>query len=277
MFETTTDIKKVGNIVTLYGIGGIGKTTTLAQAVKEAGEKGIFIPIGEDGLSTLQRDVTRFDLTGVNRLPDPIMEWDNEKKGGFVQVMKHLLTDGGGYETISIDSISMILPSLEDYCFDKYFLKDPEAHGKNMTEDKLRNKAYGFGKSQLIAFMSNEWSKFLLSIKMLRDRGKNIFISSHSKISKAKAPDQDLEYDIVTLSMPKTKNEDLATELYNTSDFFLYGKKDIKKVTGDRGDKAIGGKNRVYVTEGDAVVSAKSRGTMPEEIEANYETIKKYL
>jgi hypothetical protein len=268
-FNPTTVEKKIGSLGIFYGVAGIGKSTTIATAVKEAGDKGIFISCGEDGLSPLQQ-AKDSELKGVQKLPDVIKDWDT-----FIGSIRWVAQQD--YDVVAFDSVSMLMKNLEDYCFDKYYVKDAKAHGQNKSVTDLRKKAYGFAKSELISYMSKEWETFVTGVQYLREKGVMVLISSHTALKKAKIVDQDLEYDYADLDMPQTKHTSLGTMLTDVADLVLYGKRDITVFKGDKKNVAGGSNDRVYCTQESPMFKAKNRYNMPEEISADWQSIKKYL
>jgi cell division protein FtsI/penicillin-binding protein 2 len=109
MFNPTKEIKKVGTVAVLYGEGGCGKTTVIASAIKES-DNGIFVSIGENGLSPLQKDSSVFDLTDVTTLGKTITKWSDPEEGGFIEALRWLATSD--YTDIALDSVTLIESSL---------------------------------------------------------------------------------------------------------------------------------------------------------------------
>jgi hypothetical protein len=268
-FNPTVSEKKIGSIGVFYGLAGIGKTTTIATAVKEVGDKGLFVSCGEDGLSPLQQN-DKSELKGLQRLPETIKDW-----GTMMEAVRWIAKQE--YEVVAFDSISLLMKNLEDYCFEKYYVQDAQAHGQNKTVTDLRKKAYGFAKSELIAYMSKEWDSFITAVQYLREKGVTVLISSHTALKKAKIVTEDLEYDYGDLDMPQTKHVSLGTALTDIADFVLYGKRDVTVFKGEKKNVAGGSNDRVYCTQESPMFKAKNRYDMNEEIPASWEEIKKYL
>jgi hypothetical protein len=269
-FKPTTEEKEVGSIGVIYGTAGIGKTTTIATAVKEAGVKGVFISCGEDGLSPLQQ-AKDSKLKGVQRIPHIIKSWPD-----LVEAVRWVAKES--YEVVAFDSVSLIMNSLEEYCFDKYFTKDPTSHGNSMTPLALKNKAYGFAKSGLIPFMADEWKTFIDGVQYLSEVKKmKVLISSHTALKKAKIVTEELEYDFGDLDMPQTKHVHLSDMLTDISDYVLYGKRDVSVFKGKTKNSAGGSNDRVFCTQESPMYKAKNRYGMEEEIPAEWPEIKKYL
>lgn len=283
-FSVSKEKKEIGKITVIYGEGGLGKSSIIGQAVLEAGDKGLIVSVGEDGITPLKDGESFADLSGVNHLDTVVKKWRATPKqikegvevDGVIELMRWIAKQD--FKVVAFDSLSMIMPALEQYCFQAYYLDDPSAHGKQTkTEEELRSKAYGFGKSDLLAYMNKEWNMFISSLQYLRDKGVNVFITSHTATKKGRIITEDLEFDFAFLDLPNNKNYDLGQTLFNCSDLFLYGRRDIVVANNNGRGKAIGGKERVLVTESDAVIRAKARANMPEEIPATWESLKKYI
>ncbi len=287
MFTTSTETKPIGKIAVIYGEGGIGKSSIIGSAIKDAGDNGLLVSVGEDGITPLKNNSVHVDLSGVNHLDGVISKWattpkqsakkDGEKVNGLMELMFWLAKQS--YTDVAFDSLSMIMEALEEYCFQVYYLDDPTSHGQaGGSREQLWAKANGFGKSELIGYMSKEWKRFLAGIQYLRSKNINVYISSHTATKKGRLITEDLEFDYAALNMPSNKNYDLSTDLFNCSDIFLYGKTDTIVAKGKNGKgRGLGGEGRVLVSKSDAVIKAKARVNMPDEIEASWTELKKYI
>lgn len=306
MFTVSKERKTIGKIVVLNAEGGVGKTSVMGQAVLEAGDKGVILSCGEDGITSLKNDKQFADLSGINHVTDVLERWaitprERAKykaaldlfkegkgeepvipEGGLMDAMKWL--KGQSFTTIGLDSITCLMPALRQYCMQVYYYDQPAIHGKGAgangvkTRDELDLKANGFGGSELIGYMAKEWEKFLEGIKMLRDSGTTVFITTHRATKKGRIVGEENEYDYNFVKMEVNKNHDLGGDLFDISDAFLYGKFDTQIASGKGGKgRAIGGENRVFVTEGNSTIKAKNRCAMPTEIEATWECLKEYL
>ncbi len=279
MFDVTTKDRKTGLLTVIYGVGGTHKTTTIAEAIKNS-EKGVFVSVGENGLSPLQSNNAYCDLSGITTLGKTIGLWDKEVLGdgttkgedGLLPLLRHLAKQD--YKDIAIDSLTMIAPELEEYCFRKYYVNQ---NTKNKTEDELRATANGFGKSDILAYMAQEWSKFTGALRYLREeKGVNIYITAHTRVTKGRIIDEELEFDMLDLDLPSNKNTSLATPLYNMSDNFFCAMQKTMVLSGKKNTARLDG-DVVFLTKSDAYRKCKSRCQVDSEIPATYESLSKLM
>ena len=279
-FKPTNKDRSTGLMNIIYGAGGTHKSTIIAEAVKQA-PKGIFISVGEDGISPLQREGSYGDLSGITTLGQTVKGWDAEYiddqgtiKGddGILPVLRWLA--GQDYTDIAIDSLTMIAPALEEFCFRKYYVNQNDK-GKSLEE--LRTKANGFGKSDILNFMAQEWSKLLDAFRFLREKGVNIYITAHTRITKGRLIDEELEFDTLDLDLPNNKNVSLSTPLYNMSDNFLCALQETTVLKGNRKNTARLGDEVVLQSSPDAYRKAKSRLSIEDMIPATFSELRKFL
>ena len=284
MFNVTKEVREVGEVLVVYSEPGCGKTTLIAQAIKEAGDRGLFIPIVEDGLSPLQKPNARFDLSDVQNIGVTISNWHNVTDGegnitkhGVVETLRWLCMPEqvDKFDVIALDSLNLISNSLEDYSYQTYFVNNPDNAGKDAKIVKAL--AYGFGKNGLIEHMADEWETVIKALRFLKDKGKKVFISCHRGVRKVKPVDEELEYDTYDIDLPFTKKVSLSNMLIAEADMVVYGKKNVTLAKGKTKTRAIGDDSRILVTQGTPTVAAKFRGNAPEEIAMNWEELKQYL
>ena len=174
-----------------------------------------------------------------------------------------------------LGGLDLISNNLEEYAYQKYFINNPDNHGKDAKIVKAL--AYGFGKNGLIEHMANEWESIIVALRYLKDKGKKIFISCHRGVRKVKPVDEELEYDTYDIDLPFTKKVSLSNMLIAEADMVIYGKKNITLAQGKTKTKAMGDDSRILVTQGTPTVAAKFRGNAPEEVPMSWEELKKYL
>ncbi len=306
MFNPTDKAKEVGTVAMIYSLPGLGKTTLASQIAKE--NNGLFIPVVEDGLSPLQKEGSRFDLSGVMKI-DALKEWDVSAKVAAIQAQLDASEDdavkaklqakidklnstsllsfidwftvqGGAkdFRTIVFDSLNLIMNSLESYCMNKYFYDNPEHTGKS-REDILA-LAYGFGKATLIDHMDTEWKNvFVDFLRKCKENNINVVITTHEQVVKVKLPQQELEYDKYAPDFPYTKKRNLATSLIKEVDIVLFGRVDqtIMKAAKKGGQNKVKGTNRILCSEPAPTYDAKCRANVPETIEFSYEALTNYI
>jgi len=288
MIKPSMEITPVGTVALIYSEPGVGKSTVLAQGVKEAGERGLWISVVEDGLSPLQKSTDLFDLTKVNKMPKPVTKWDYDPEAdekckdkdntmpGLLQVLRYVCTNIADYDIVAIDSLNLIMENLEEYCFQLYFMNNPEYAG--MTDAVKKTMAYGYGSSRLITHMGNEWSKLLVALRYLKEKNVTVLLSNHRMVKKVKMVDQDTDYNSYSPNYPFTNKVDLGEMLVAESDLVLYGKFDIIVAKKDGGKtKAMGGTERVFVTTNTPTVVAKKRVKLADTIPLTWKSLKKAL
>ncbi len=278
MFTPSDETVVAGTVAIVYSAPGMGKSTLLAQAVKEAGDRGIWVSTVEEGLAPLQKDTEFIDLTKVNRVPEPITEWTDKEKGGMLEVLRWLCSPEQleKYDVIAIDSLNLIKASLEEYCFKAYFINNPEHANKNA--DEVKGLAYQFGASNLISHMGNEWEKIVTALRYLKAKNKTVLVSCHQAIRKMNGLNAELDYDAITIDLPYAKKVDLTDMITKEAEFVVYGKKDLVLAQAkNKKTKVIGGDNRILVTQSNPTITAKFRGSAPEEIEFSWKALKEYI
>jgi hypothetical protein len=307
MFNVSNETKKIGKIIVLNAEGGVGKTTVMGQAVLESGEKGLVVSVGEDGVTSLKNSKGFADLSGINHVTSVIKKWgitpneaasykaslasfesgELEKEptmpeGGLMEFMRWIVKEN--YSCIGIDSLTKIMAPLREFCLKKDFYDNASAHGKGSgangykSKAELTSKAEGFGGSEVLTAMAREWEKLLAGLQYLRSNGVDVYITTHRATKKGRIIGEENEYDYNFVKMDTNKNHDLGGDLFDISDAFLYGKFNTVIANGSKGKGiAVGGDERVFVTEGNATIKAKNRFSMPAEIPATWDELKKYL
>lgn len=265
--NTTKKTKKVGAFLLTYAQPGTGKTTLVADAVKEAGDKGLYITCVEDGLSDLQ---SKGELDGVNRYSDIIRTYDDKlnKDGdvvapGLVSIVRGLAKLGMDgelpYTTIGIDSVNLIMESMKDYCFRKYFPLSEYAN----SIDKARGAAFGFGENGITAYMVSDFNSNIINpIMYLKNEcGVNVIMTAHEGKTKVEMKDG-TKYDKVSPAFPSVGKNSMTDMIVSQASSVFYGAFDERVMSDGYKKRAISGSGteRVTYLHGDATFFAKTRG-----------------
>ena len=241
--------------ITLYGVGGIGKTTFAHSAPKP-----IFL-FTEEGQGNLELDCFRL------RENDPVLRSWVE----IVDCIDFLINNDHEYQTVVIDSLDFAEPLLWQHIC--------QIEGKNGIEEC----SGGYGKGYLTAV---DYARALLEkLETLRNQ-KNmaIILIAHSDTRKFNAPDSE-SYDRYELRLQKR----LAAVIHDWSDCLLFANweahvvQDVKP--GSKGtaktdvekNRAVGSGKRVIHTQERPAFWAKNRYNLPLELPLDWITFQNAL
>jgi hypothetical protein len=236
----TTENEKRADCIVIHAIGGVGKTSLLAEAVKTEG--GIFLRVGEDGLSPL-------GLSDVPRYPDVINSWTQ-----LQDVLRDLIVEKHDFKLVAIDSLDMIVPALDEYVVEKFYSGDAD-----------KANAY---KAKYAQYYS-EFQKILKAFEILRSRGITVLVSCHSVIVNHRDPSTEA-FKRWEMNLPGGEKTSLANLLFDFSDYCLFGSFDVT-VKDNRG---VGGDRRVLSTRWTPAFDAKRRYNIPDKILFDWTTFK---
>lgn len=225
--------------LTLYGVGGIGKTTWAAGAPNP-----IFL-FTEEGQGTM--DVARFEI----RAKDPVLRsWEE-----LMECVQWLHGNEHPYETLVIDTIDFAEPLLHKYTAAKW------------AKDGI--EGFGYGKGYTYAV--DEFRILTDWLEVLRnERGMTVILIAHSQHKKFEAPDSE-SYDMYQLRL----HERLGAYVHDWSDAVLFANYRAHIVKDEEGfnrerKRAVGLDERiVYTTKRPAFV-AKNRYGLPAELELSW-------
>ncbi len=221
--------------ITMYGVGGIGKTSFAASSPKP-----IFI-MTEEGQGKL--DIERFEI----REGDPVVKSFQE----ILDCVEALHTQEHTYRTVVLDTLDFSENMLWKHTADKYGKADIEA--------------FGYGKGYTYAL--DEFRVLLDGLDTLRnEKGMIIIILAHCDIKKFDSPDSD-SYDRYKLNV----RDNLGALVHDWSDAMLfvnYRSHIIKedKVFNKQKKRAVGMGERVVYTEARPAWQAKNRYDLPPEL-----------
>jgi len=269
--------------IAVYSRGKLGKTRFGAQAVLDAGDNGMMLLIGEDGLSehkdlrtsvpVLQKADGDYDVIGENRNKD---EWPR-----FLNILREIYKDWAAPgKVLTMDSVDLIVNgSCAEYCIDSYFetkQKYDTSTGRYVPKTK-EEQAAEFGGTQLIRHMAAEFDRFLVAVKFLQNKGVTVYTTWHSSVFAVKSPFEDQDYNKISIDLKATKENNLREMLINAVSMLLYADvntqyiKATKRVEG--GDKPY-----LYTSPSAAYDTTKARGIqLPDEIPFVYAEFKKAL
>ena len=272
-----------GRHIAVYSRGKMGKTTFLAEAVKDAGENGLLILTGEDGLSEHEQYRDTIPVLATEK-GDYRVFGENGKKDEwhfFLESLKEIYRDWATPgKLLAIDSVDMVINgSCVDYCIENYF-EDKEKYDRSSGEYILKSKreqAMEFGGNTLLKHMATEFDKFLTVVKFLQNKGVTVITSWHSSVFKWKNPHEDMDYDKICVDLKATKESNLREMLKNNCSMLLYA--DIKSRVNKKSNRVTGGDRAFLFTESTASYDCtKARGiNLPGEIEFDFNVFKKFV
>ncbi len=210
--------------VVIYGPEGIGKST-LAAAFPDP----VFLDT-EGG--TIHLDITRF--------PKP-ENWE-----AVLACIAQLRNTEHGFKTLVFDTADWMERLLVDYVCRK-------SH-KDSIED------FGYGKGY--TYLAEEFSRFLRSLEVLRERGLHLVMVAHSTIRKFEQPDAGGAYDRYELKLSKQ----CAPLLKEWCDLLLFVNYFTKLTETDGRKRAVGGRERRIYTTHCAAYDAKNRHGLEEQM-----------
>lgn len=230
----------------IYGTPGVGKTTFAAQA-----EAPIVLPV-EDGLGMIEVD--HFDK------PESLDDVTNS--------LRWLAGDQHGYRTLIIDTADALEPIIH--------AKVIETIPKDTSDRASSIEDYGYGKGYVHA--ANEMRKLTAAFDFLRaERGMNVIIVAHAKISKMTPPDGE-GYDRWNIKL-NDKAGSVLTEWADVIGFASFEKR-MAKTKGPMGkDRAIalGDGGRILRVEERPSFVAKNRFALPGQMPLDWATFHEAL
>lgn len=225
--------------VLIYGDNGWGKSTWAASWPKP-----LFVNL-EDGINDLDVHSTKRYTTLEE----------------FHGCLSDLIRQEHEYETIVIDTL--------DWLEKLIFTHVAKQANKNCVEE------IGFGKGY--EQVEHNWRRIINGLSMLWDRGLHIVMTCHSKIAKFKQPEGE-SYDYHSPALHDKGSEIMC----QWCDEVLYGRyrvvtRSIDEGFGARRNIAIGGSERVIMTQEAATHVAKNRLGLPTEIPADFEVMREKM
>lgn len=217
-------------IVTIYGTGGIGKSTFASEFPAP-----LFLDV-ESGLVGIKAD----------RVPV-------ETYSDVIETIKALLADAQGFKTLVIDTLDAFEPLL--------WTETARRNGWGSVEEA------GFGRGYLAA--ADIWrTEIIGGLQALRARqGFTIILLAHSQVRTFQSPQHE-NWDRYELRLHKTASA-LITEFSDVVGFASYDVK-LKKENGGFNKtraRAIGDGSRLLLLEERPAAIAKNRFDLPDEIE----------
>lgn len=217
--------------VVVYGPEGIGKST-LASAFPDP----VFLDT-EGG--TIHLNVTRF--------PQP-ERWED-----ILAFTAQLAQGEHSFKTLVIDTVDWLERLLIEHICQKF--------RKDGIED------FGYGKGY--TYLSEEFSRFLQSLDVLRAQGMHLVMVAHSTIRKFEQPAAAGAYDRYELKLSKQ----CAPLLKEWCDLLLFVNYFTKVTETDGRKKAVGGKERRIYAAHCAAFDAKNRHGLPDVLPMEFAAI----
>lgn len=232
-------------LITIYGVSGIGKTTTAAKFPNP-----IFIQC-EDGLTSPSlRHVQTF---GVLQNYEEVLD-------ALAVVYEHAAAKN--WQTLVVDTLSKLDPMIEDYVSRTQF-----------GGAKLGDVAFGKG----WAPYTHCWMEWIAGIKAFRNNlGMNVVLLDHVRTKKVNPPDSDsyTKYDLAV-------NERVAPSIVSDMDAVLFANFPLTNLSSDAGfgrkiNRAVIDKPRFYCQHKGSH-EAKNRYQMPSDGLMEFEFIAKHI
>ncbi len=227
--------------IVIYGPEGIGKSTLASKFPSP-------LFIDTEG-STKKLDVRRFDKPSSWQM---IMEQIN-----------HIISFPNLCETLVIDTVDWA----EQLCI-KHVC---DTHSKKGIED------FGYGNGYV--YEKEEFSRFLLLLDEVINKGVNVVLTAHAQLRKFEQPDEMGAYDRWELKLGKKTSSQISPLIKEWADaVFFANYKTFAVATDDKGKKfkAQGGKRVIY-TSHHPCWDAKNRDNLPDEIPMEYEAFSHIL
>lgn len=232
-------------IMTIYGVSGIGKTTTAA-----AFPSPIFIQC-EDGL-------TSPSLRNVQTLG--VLQSYEEVLDALAVVYEHAASKG--WKTIVVDTLSKLDPMVEDYVSRTQF-----------GGAKLADVPFGKGYAPYVTI----WREFIEGMKAFRNNlGMNVVLLDHVRTTRVNPPDGD-SYSKYGLAV----SDKVAPSIISDMDAVLFANFPLTSLTSDAGfgkkiSRAVIDKPRFYCQQRGSH-DAKNRYQFPESGVMSFEFIAQYI
>lgn len=227
--NATKGIIEQPEFLVVYGPEGTGKTTFGSEAPD-------CICIGnEKGSHHL--DITRVHTPTFDDLMLTIKELKEEKHG---------------FKSVMVDSLDFV----EAMIYDHLCKRD----GKDDIEE------YGFGKGYKLALPL--WRDLLNRLHELHEeRGMNVILVAHAKISTFKDPHLNDSYERYVLKLHQSQNVDVSGLIKESAQnvFFIKHETHVAK-DGNNKTSAFGGNQPILYTERRPAFDAKNRFSLPSEI-----------
>lgn len=225
--------------VLVYGDNGVGKSTWAASWPRP-----VFLNL-EDGLNDLEIDST------------PRIKTLEEMHGA----MSWLIQNPNDYQTIVIDTLDWL---------EKLIFTHVAAKAGKQTIEEI---GFGRGYEQVEA----NWRRIITGLSLMWDAGRHIVMTCHSKIAKYKPPEGE-SYDYHSPSL-HDKGSDIMCQWCDEVLFCKYKvhTRTIDEGFGARRNIAVGGTERVMMTQEAATHVAKNRLGLPAEIAADFAIIREAM
>lgn len=243
--KSSKGVLKVANITTVYGAGGLGKSSLLAGAPKP------YVLDYEEGTKNL--DVTR----------SPKEAADNYQNS--LALLEEIASaDKFPHGALGLDG----LDTLESLM-----------HKKICADYKVKSMADvkdGYNNGYKIA--QERWFELFVLLRKIRDKhGIPIFLIAHEAVTTFNDPTTTKGYDMFRIKLYEDGKISAAKLVYDLSDVVLFAKKKVLETGNKR--RAIDANVGVHVmyTQGRAAFHAKNRASLPYELPLRYEALAEAL
>ena len=223
--SVTTGLVREPLSLLVYGVEGVGKTSFAAGSPKP-------LLIGAENGSAEIGNVARYSPKCLDDV---------------TAILEALRTEEHGYQTVAIDSLDWLEPLIHEHVW--------EVHGKATIE------AFGYGKGYAEAMPP--WRSLVKQLDVLRTKGMNVVLVSHSVCKSFKNPNHDQDdYDRYSLKI----HDKVAGLVKEWSKAVLFANFERSTVEKNNRVKGVDTGRRLLYTRMTAAFDAKNRLWLPEEI-----------
>ena len=262
--QVTTKTQDMAPLIIVYSIPDLGKSTFLAQMVKDVPESLLF-QCGEPSLANLLEE----DKQGVPHLPDILGGGSNtaDKIEGYYDFGRKLTDlkneEKPSFKLLSFDNLDNIInTNITEFVIDRYFEGD-------------RGKASGWGNNKVIN-IAEEVDVMMGCFTELRKKGVTIVLSFHARVIPCKDPLGE-EYDVYAFNLPANKRCSIREQFVNYATQIMFGTQNVTTKKTKSGSKKAVNSQRVLMCAPHPAYEVKNKFNLPDVISFDYKTFKEQM